>query len=864
MQMIRKRTKGILLATAAIAATSGAIPVRSEAPLSNTYHLKAQDLSSALRAVGRISGREIMFPADAVAGKQAPSLDGNLTAAQAIDQLLAGSGLIAEDRGDVVLIRGRSKPATTPAEAELPETAPILVTGSRIRGVPIASPTITLSRQQITEAGQTSVGDAMRDLPQNFSGGQNPGVAGGGDQGNLNNNINSSSTINLRGLGPDATLTLINGHRVAYDGISQGVDVDQIPVAALDRIEIVADGASALYGSDAVGGVANILLKKDYDGLNVSARLGAATDGGDEQQQYDLTTGRRWNSGGMMFAFDIRRSTAIDASQRSYTQTLQGSSTLLPWQHQYGGVITGHQDVGDRVHLEVDATYNHRISEIILPTTTTDPVTVNGSDSTTREKAFSITPKVIVEVGGNWTATLNGTYGVDDTSGLNRQYSDSENTLNGGYRYKDRTQMVEVSAEGPLLHIPAGDIRLAFGGGYRSSRLVAHFTPDTELQPQGTRTSYYGFAEINIPVISPQQDIVAVNSLSISGAVRYEDYPGMASLATPKLGLIFAPTPDLDIKGSWGKSFKTPTLYQQIEAQEAVLVPTSAFGSNSYPTGSTALFLSGGNANLKPERAKSWSATADFHPRFLPGSHLEFSYFNINYRDRIVSPVTSVAGVLTNPLYADLVINAPSEAFLNALVAATPGGITNYSGSPYTPANVVAVVDDRYLNVARQIVHGFDVASRYTFDIHDFGNVTASADVSYLATKEQLSALQPLVPIAGTIFNAPHWRGRGGLIWRYGDLTLTSYVTYIGSVRDTRFTPIFRVHGMASVDLTATQHIHSANGAFNGMDLILSVLNVQNVKPAIIRNTTIYDPTYDSANYSSVGRFVSLTISKSF
>src|SRR3546814_9374015 len=76
----------------------------------------------------------------------------------------------------------------------------------------------------------------LRDLPQNFGGGQNPGIAGGGAQGG-NENVGSTSALNLRGLGPDATLTLINGHRVAYDGAIQGVDISAIPLAALDRIE---------------------------------------------------------------------------------------------------------------------------------------------------------------------------------------------------------------------------------------------------------------------------------------------------------------------------------------------------------------------------------------------------------------------------------------------------------------------------------------------------------------------------------------------------------------------------------------------------------------------------------------------------
>src|SRR5690606_30755313 len=115
-------------------------------------------------------------------------------------------------------------------------------------------------------------------IPQNFNGGQNPGVAGGGNQGVGNENASSSSALNLRGLGPAATLTLLNGHRLAYDTVGQGVDISQIPLNAIDRIEIVPDGSSALYGSDAVGGVANVILRRDYDDLYASARLGGSMD----------------------------------------------------------------------------------------------------------------------------------------------------------------------------------------------------------------------------------------------------------------------------------------------------------------------------------------------------------------------------------------------------------------------------------------------------------------------------------------------------------------------------------------------------------------------------------------------------------
>src|SRR5690606_21184391 len=122
----------------------------------------------------------------------------------------------------------------------------------------------------------------------NFTGGQNPGVlmgnvAGGGL---ANQNVTGGSGLNLRGLGPDASLTLLSGRRLAYGGFVQSVDISAIPVEAVERVEIVADGASAIYGSDAVGGVANVVLKRDFEGVALSARYGAASDGGLATHEY--------------------------------------------------------------------------------------------------------------------------------------------------------------------------------------------------------------------------------------------------------------------------------------------------------------------------------------------------------------------------------------------------------------------------------------------------------------------------------------------------------------------------------------------------------------------------------------------------
>src|SRR3546814_13557681 len=91
-------------------------------------------------------------------------------------------------------------------------------------------------------------------------------------------NTSGGSSANLRGIGQDATLTLLNGRRMSYGSNDQAVDISAIQVEAVDRIEIVTDGASAIYGSDAVGGVINVMLKCDFDGVEVGTHSGKETE----------------------------------------------------------------------------------------------------------------------------------------------------------------------------------------------------------------------------------------------------------------------------------------------------------------------------------------------------------------------------------------------------------------------------------------------------------------------------------------------------------------------------------------------------------------------------------------------------------
>lgn len=863
---------GLLVGAVAVGALV-ATPQAEAAEARQEYHLMEQDLGTALRAAGQVCGCAIMFSSDLVAAKRAPRLDGRLTAEDAVSLLLKGSGLTFSSRNGAITILGRSDPSDAAAAAFGQDVAPaeghpddIVVTGSRIRGAAATAPVIVASRQDIEEAGQADLGEYARSVPQNFAGGQNPGVTGGGNQGG-NANTNSSSTLNLRGLGADATLTLINGHRLAYDALNQGVDISAIPLAAIARVEIVADGASALYGSDAVGGVANVILRRDFDGLLTSARVGASTDGGYEQQRYNAVAGARWSSGGVMGAVDFSRNSNITARDRSYTRAIDDSTTLFPYQKQIALVGAGHQNVGEAIELELDAQYSHRISETANAFFTTGDVSTNGLITRPEVISYSATPTLRVHLPSNWTASLSGTYAASDTNLLSRRFTASVE-LPQRLRYKNRMKAVELAAEGRLFNAPGGDARLAIGGGYRGVDLYVHNTRTTggvvttTADYSGGRDIFFGYGELALPLIGPHNSVPFLNRLSITGAVRYEKYRGLADVTTPKFGLIYKPVRDISLKATWGKSFKAPTLQQELQVPQSALLNGSNFVN--YPANRTVLLISGGGTGLQPERATTWTSTIEFTPRFVDGLRIEASYFNVRYRNRIAVPITSVVSAPNNPIYANLILYNPTPAQLAAIIAGLPQGLSNQTGRPYDPATVGAVINSSLQNLARQKAEGVDITLTYRRDIGVDSKLNLTGSLAYLTSDQQLSPGQPTIQRAGTIFDPPHWRGRAGVSWEQANLTLASFANYIGGTLDDRYQPFVRVGAFLSFDATARLRSRANAGLAKNFDVSASILNIANRKPDIIRNLNAADPPYDSANYPVTGRTISLTLTKAW
>src|SRR6185312_7967115 len=193
---------------------------------------------------------------------------------------------------------------------------------------------------------------------------------------------------------------LLNGRRLSYGGFSQAVDISAIPVEAVERVEIVPDGASAIYGSDAVGGVANVILKRDFDGVTVGARYGGATDGGLITHEYNATAGTAWATGGLIVAGEKTSNDPIYSDQRDYTQSMYRSSTLWQGNDLRSGLLSLHQSLGDAVELHLDALGSKRS---IL---TDAGYSGRYYHNTPETKTTLISPSIEWQLANDWLLTL--------------------------------------------------------------------------------------------------------------------------------------------------------------------------------------------------------------------------------------------------------------------------------------------------------------------------------------------------------------------------------------------------------------------------------------------------------------------------
>jgi outer membrane receptor protein involved in Fe transport len=183
----------------------------------------------------------------------------------------------------------------------------VQVTGSRIKRVDAetASPVFQLDRASIDKTGALTIGDFLQEIPAIAGAATNPAVNNGGGTG--------EATVSLRGLGDERTLILINGRRIVTN------DVNSIPMSMVETVEVLKDGASAIYGSDAIGGVVNFILKSNFDGLEARLDYGIASRHDGQRQGASVTWGATGDRGNIIISANYNKQEEVRASARDFS-----------------------------------------------------------------------------------------------------------------------------------------------------------------------------------------------------------------------------------------------------------------------------------------------------------------------------------------------------------------------------------------------------------------------------------------------------------------------------------------------------------------------------------------------------------------
>lgn len=828
------------LATAAVAAVSS--PAFAQA--TRTFDIPVQPLSSALEAFGAQSGSEILFDRSQTAGRSAPAVRGAMAPSEALMRLLAGSSLSMRQVNATTFVVTRA-PQGQGVDGPATEVGEIVVTGTRIRGAAPTSPVHVVTREDIDRSGYSQIGDIIRSLPENFGGGQNPGVIGGGS---ANQNISNSSTVNLRGLCSDATLVLLNGRRLAADNFGQAPDISGIPLSAIRRVEVITDGASAIYGSDAVAGVTNFILRRDFEGLEAGARAGIATQGGGFEQGYSVLTGTAGEAGSILVNLDYTKNDAVLASDRDFTSEAAPITSLLRPYERFSALASGNLDLTDRASFSLDALWSRQTVGLDW-----QPQRAGmASHIETETPTYSLSGELDVRLHADWHLRVTAS-GAGNQTDQSTTYAASTSSIT----YDNAVQYAELALEGPLLRLPAGDLRIALGGGVRDEQFSEAYSGVTDTE--GTRTVRYLFGEAFAPLVPPS-DRPGLNALELSLSARMEDYSDFGSTTTPKVGLRYAPTPGLTLRATWGESFKAPPLALINMPRYVLLFPAANLGAG----GGSAFFVTGGNPDLRPERSTSWTLGAEYSPGALRSMTLGVSYFNIDYTDRVLSPIANMSAALSDPMYAPFVQFGPTPQQQADLIASSPY-FYNYTDAAYDPAAVTAIAYNPYANVAAQAVEGVDLSYRQDFAT-PVGPLNAFANATWIDLRQQNVPTAAQYGLSGTILNIPELRARAGASWDVGGFTLTGIANYQSGSTDTGVTPRRNIGSWLTFDTTVSYATADGSSAWSGLNIVLSATNLFDRDPPFAASPAVlYQGIYyDSTNASALGRFVSLSVRKRF
>jgi iron complex outermembrane receptor protein len=747
------------------------------------------------------------------------------------------------------------------APSDAPAGGEIIVTGTRAIGVTAAesaAPIKLVGADAISHVGQPNLNQVLTQLVPSFT-----AQSFGADTANI------TLTASLRGLSPNETLILVDGKRrhgsanlhVMASPTQGGAapDLDFITPASIDHIEVLEDGASAQYGSDAIAGVINIILKKKEGGsVSVTGGKYYAGDGAtysgslnygwvSDRGYLNMTGFWRFHDFSQRGGSDIR---VLDPATGQLPASVAQSPTLASDYEALAGYPRVNRYQGDaRSQLGV---YSYNTGYNI-----TDGVTFYSFGSIGYRKAESnenlrlpdyffigdydddvvnhpnfifsrsgVSPQeAIREVDGSATGGLKGSIGklhwdLSTSYGEDRDSIYTRNSINaslffgtlasptkfydGAFRASEWTSDLDLTyAFGDLATVAAG----------------AEFRKNTYDISTGDPNSYFGTGSQGFPGYSPTSagdhgrhnsavygDVALnpVQGLKLDGAVRYEHYSDFGGKATWKATGRYDFTPEIAIRGTAATGFRAPTLAEEYYTQVNV-GPSAAFVQLA-PNSAAAKLV--GIPNLKPEKSTNYSFGTVLRP--IPHLTLTVDAYQIRIRDRIVG------SAFINTKFAN---GNPADPVWAAIDA-----------SGYTIDNLPNTGIDAFLNGPTTRTRGVDFVASYNADFGNKGRATFTLSGAYNQTKivkqgnnsAQLIALNAASMSNQTFFDAqldsflttasPKWKIIGGVNWSLGAFEVTARETFYSATKAVlndsggTYTPT-RVSPAGLTDLELDYHI---------------------------------------------------------
>jgi iron complex outermembrane recepter protein len=855
-------------ATAATPAGSAAWADEGPRQGARRFDIPAQRLPAALLQFARQANVELVMPVTPLDQALSASVAGVYTPDEALERLMRGAGFSAQLVNGVVQVRpaeaqGSSDGKREPRHVARPETSDVVVVvGTQLAGHYPAS--VGIDRYSGDEIARTSPGTVRSEqfvdvLTQNLAtrSQYGPGAA-------IAPNREGVNGIDLRGLGVGTSLVLLNGRRLPLASQGQTVDVSLIPLSAIGRIEVLTDGASAIYGADAVGGVVNFVLRSGLDGSETRIDYGGVTDGGMREGGISHSFGRVWDDGEVFLSASASRASALKRDERDFARAA-GRGDLSPTDERYALVGAWSLDPTPRLTLAGEVLASRRdvkteyevveFSAFVRNRAKIDSHFINANANYEVNHALNVAANISYATRDDdvrLAATAPAPAGGQDARDVDTGYTSFD---------------ASAQLDGRMFRLPGGDLRFLLGLGRNEERYTAQASgQDAE------RASTHVFAEAVAPLIGKENARPFLHRLELSLAARYTDYTDAVGFAhdfgdriSPKIGLMWAPADWLHVRGSYAESFRAPSLADLdpfFNRNTLLLTPLN---------GASALVLSatGSSAHLDPEVAITRTLGFDVEVPNDPRLRFRATYFDIDYSGRIAKPdQTDGALVRAAPDRFPGIFYATNSAGLVSDILSSTQNVFNLSGvdlsDPTAAAQLAAmpnfyIFDNRLRNLSDVRLTGVDLDIAYGADT-PWGDFSLGGRATFMADyEEQVTPGAPLATIVDTALHPVDLRARA-FIGLGGDAAEgTLAVNYVDSYRNPYSQGATRIDSWTTWDARVAFDLSRVNLGV-GSELSMGVKNIFDEAPPYVETSGPQGAAlraqvgFDPANSNPLGR----------